>query len=392
MTSSARFVGALLLVTACAASLPSAKVVANMRGGDFAPITANAGFVVSGNPLTVWRPQQLQSRRSVNEHPGAIAIADGGQAFATVAAPPGLGLRSYRLPGLELIQAVGDACNDMVSISLNSALVACAERREVDAKLQTNIHVFSFPKLEPVQSWGPVLESVESMSFVGSKGERLAIAVTFVEPPNHPDNYRSRLELFDTRSGKVIGDFSRPGRFSLLTFEPQGDIFVWAGQSGAESWSVRSLAPLKTFGATAHTIAAALSPDARLLATSHAEHTISDKLSEGGGTIQIFDTQSSERLASFGSAELRDATSPHDSDQMLNERARVEVKFELLGSASVGDGHPAFGDMFGSPQYVANHQTLAFLDNDTLLSAGRGFFALWTLNQEAIRKARANAR
>src|SRR4051812_46187961 len=153
MTARTRFVAALLLATSCTASLPSAKVVANTSGGDFAPVTANAGFVVTGNPLTAWRPKQLQARRSLSEHPGGVAVSHDGSACATVAAKPGLGLRSYRLPGLERIRAIDDACNDLLSIAQNGARVACAERRVEEAQVQTYIKIFTFPELEPVQSW-----------------------------------------------------------------------------------------------------------------------------------------------------------------------------------------------------------------------------------------------
>ena len=388
MTIPARFVGVLLLATACAASLPSAQVVANMNGGDFAPVAANGGVVATSNPLTAWRIKPLQPRSSARNHPGAVAISHDGRTCATVAAPPGLGLRSYRLPGLEPIQIVADACNGIVSVSLNGALVACAERRLEEAQVQTQIKVFTFPELEPVQSWGPLVESVESMSFVGARGDKLAVAVTFVAPPGHPDDYRSRVDLYDTASGRVVGDCAQKGRFPQLAFAPQGDTFIWAGQSGAQQWSVRSLAQVKAFRDTAHTIAIALSPDARLLATSQGEHEVGDKLTEGGGTIQLFDTRSGQWLASFGSANLRAAASPHDDDLMLSERTHMVVQFELLEGTPAGDHRPVFGDLFGSPYHVANHQSLAFLDNDTLLSAGHGFFALWTLNQETIRKAR----
>ena len=389
MPSSARLAGTLLFATACATSVvPTAKVVANMSGGDFAPLAVGGGFVVSGNPLTVWRARQLQSRRSVREHPGALAVARDGHACATVAAAPAVGLRSYRLPGLDPMQVVGDACNDMVTISAAGTLVACAQRSVEQGKVQTQIRVFSFPDLKPVQSFAPLTESVEALSFVGAQDDQVAVAVTFVEPPYRADDYRSRIDLYDTRGGNVVGSLTQKGRFSRLAFAQQDEIFIWAGQSGIQAWSVRSRAQLKVFGATSHTIAVALSPDARLLAASYGEYAVSDQATAGGGTIQILDMTSGELLASFGSTELRAAASPHDDDEMLNERPRVRVQFELLGAPTIKNRQPVFGDLFGGTYHVANHETLAFVDNDTLFSAGRGFFALWTLNQAAILKAR----
>jgi hypothetical protein len=141
MTARRRFIAALLLATSCTASLPSAKVVANLGGGDFAPVAANAGFVVTGNPLTAWRSSQLRARRSLSEHPGGVAVSHDGGACATVAAKPGLGLRSYRLPRLERIGAVDDACNDLLAIAQNGARVACAERRVEEAKVKTYIKI-----------------------------------------------------------------------------------------------------------------------------------------------------------------------------------------------------------------------------------------------------------
>lgn len=385
LAHSARFVSVLLLATACAAALPSVDVVAKLGGGDFAPVAAGAGFVVTGSPLTVWRPRQLQARRSAPEHPGAIAVAPDGRACATVAAPPSLGLRSYRLPQLEPIRAVGEACNDRVEISRDGTLVACAERRVDQDTLRTIVRVFTFPELLPVQSWGPIAESVEALSFVGAQGDKLAVVVSFLEPGQGADGYRSRLDLYDSRKGRIVADFSRKGLVPRLAFAARGDIFVWAGRAGAELWSARSFAPLRTFDGTEDTIAVALSPDARVLATSRGERTPG---APGGGAIQIFATEGGARLAAFGSAELRDAALPHDGDQMLNERAPLEVRFELLGRAKTRDSRAELASAFGSPARAASQPALAFVDDTTLVSAGRGFFALWTLNQEAIRRLR----
>jgi hypothetical protein len=351
-------------------------VVANLSGGDFTPVAVGGGFVVTGTKLTAWRPQLLSARRSVNEQPGGVAISSDGRACATVAVRPALGLHAFRLPMLEPIATDPQACNGSVTISGSGKLVACTELRVENDAATTSIRVFSFPALKPVQSIGPITESLEALSFVGGRDERLAVALTTVMPPRRPEDYRSRIDFYDARSGARVADVTQPGRFPYLAFAPAGDVFAWAGQQGAQLWSLRSQARVRAFAPTQHTIAVALSPDASLLAASRTD--------EG---VQVFDTRSGELLAEFGSADLKLAAHPRDSDEMLSERPRVQVRFELLG-ATLRDGQLAFGDVFGGPGQLAPHTWLGFLQNDTLVSAGRGFFALWTLNQPAVRKAR----
>jgi hypothetical protein len=302
-----------------------------------------------------------------------------------------LGLRSYRLPGLEPIQKVA-ACNDRLDISASGALVACVERHADAGSLQTFVKVFSFPDLQPVQSWGPLVESVDALSFVGASGhgDRLAVATTLLEPPRGPNDFRTRLDVYDARRGNVVGDFSRPGRYPYLAFVPDSDVFAWAGQAGAETWSVRSFAKVRAFSATAHTIAVALSPDGRLLATSQQERPAEDLHPGGGGNIQVFDTRSGELLTAFGSADLHAATNPQEPDSMLTDRPKLEVQFVFMGTPTGNDRHSAAPDLFGGHGYVANHKHLAFADDATLVSTGRGFFALWGLNHLAIRNARRN--
>jgi hypothetical protein len=152
---------------------------------------SEGGFVVTGSRLTAWRPQLLRERRSVHEHPGAIAIAPDGQACAT-AAPfiEGRRLRSYRLPGLELLQDVEGACNDSVDISPSGELVACVDRTP-EASF---VRLFTFPRLKLVRSWGPIVDSIQALSFVGTSDDRLAVATTLLDPPGTRDDARTRLD------------------------------------------------------------------------------------------------------------------------------------------------------------------------------------------------------
>jgi hypothetical protein len=386
----------VMAAVACGAAVtpPAVQVVANARREEVAPLTAGAGFVLTGKRLTVWRSKLLGERRSFDDQPGAVAIARDGRACATAAIAPALGLRSYRLPGLEPIQKI-DACNARLDISPSGTLIACLERQADTAQpdggnVQTLVKVFTFPDLQPVQSWGPLADSVDALSFVGAAAgrDRLAVATTLLEPPRGPDNFRTRLDVYDAQRGKVVGDFSRPGRYPYLAFVPDSDVFAWAGQAGAEAWSARSFAKVRTFSATAHTIAIALSPNGRLLATSQRERPAEDLHPGGGGNIQVFDTRSGELVGAFGSADLRAAASPSDMDLAL-DRAQLEVQFVFVGTAT-GNARSTVGDVFGGPGYVANHEHLAFADEATLVSSGRGFFALWNLSQPALRNARLN--
>jgi hypothetical protein len=371
---------AAVLSLSCAASLPLVKVVVDLRGDEFSPLSAGSGVVLSGSRLTAWRPKLLRERRSVNERPGAIAIARDGRACATAAAPPELGLRSYRLPGLEPIRKLDGACNGSVAISPGGSLVACTERRSEADKLQTFVRVFTFPSLEPVQSWGPISESVDALSFVGTSEHGLAVVTTVLEPPRGPDNFRTHLHVYDARSGALLSEFSRPGRHPYVAFVPQVDVFVWAGQAGAETWSVRSFMKVRAFSATSHTIAIALSPNGRLLATSQRQRSAEDQHAGGGGNIQIFDTKSGELLSAFGSADLHVAANPHAPDQMLTDRAKLKVELLFTGAKGGNHSRVAIGDQFGGPGRVVNHHHLAFCDDETLASSGRGFLALWSLS------------
>jgi hypothetical protein len=366
-----------LVSSSCAAAIPSVQVVADARGEEFSPLAAGGGFVVTGSRLTAWRPKLLRTRRSADDRPGTVAVARDGRACVSAAIPPAFGLRSYRLPGLEPVRKIDDACNGKLAISSSNALVACIEHREDAGELRTFVRVFTFPELLPVQRLGPLVESVDALSFVGA-ADRLAVASTVLEPPRGPDDFRTRLELYDARNGNVVGEFSRPGRFPQLAFAPDGDIFIWAGQAGAEAWSARSFVKVRAFDATAHTIAVALSPDGRLLATSQRQHA----------GIRVFDTRSGEQLAAFGSSDLYAATIPHDSDQMVTERAKLRVDLLLMGTATQTGNPVAVRDLFGGSGYVADHERLAFADDQTLVSSGRGFLALWSMNHEAIQDAR----
>jgi hypothetical protein len=369
---------AVLFSSSCAAAPPpSVRVVADARGEEFSPLAAGAGIVVTGSRLTAWRPKLLRQRRSADDHPGAIAVAPDGKACATAAAAPAFGLRSYRLPGLEAVRSLDDVCNGKLTISGSSELVACIEHREDAGELHGFVRVFTFPELLPVQSLGPLAASVDALSFVGL-ADQLAVASTLLAPPGGPNDFRTRLDLYGAQSGRVVGEFSRAGRFPYLAFAPQADIFIWAGQSGAEAWSARSFMKLRAFAATAHTIAVALSPDGRLLATSQQQRA----------GVQVFDTHSGERLAAFGSAELYAATSPHDSDQMLTDRAQLRVELLLMGTATQTGNPIAVRNLFGGSGYIADHRRLAFADDQTLVSSGRGFLALWSMNHAAIQNAR----
>lgn len=368
-----------VLSLSCSANPPLVRVVVDLKGAEFSPLSAGGGVVLSGSRLTAWRPKLLRERRSVNERPGAIAVAGDGRACATTAAPPGLGLRSYRLPALEPIRTLEGACNGDVAVSPNGAFVACAERRTEADGLQTFVRVFTFPSLEPVQSWGPISESVDALSFVGTSEQGLAVVTTVLEPPRGPDNFRTHLDVYDARSGAVLGDFSRPGRYPYVAFVPKVDVFVWAGQAGAETWSVRSFMKVRAFDATSHTIAVALSPNGRWLATSQQQRSAEDQHAGGGGKIQLFDTNSGELLSAFGSADLHVAANPHASDQMLTDRAKLKVELLFTGASDGNHSRVAIGDQFGGPGRVVNHHHLAFCDDETLASSGRGFLALWSL-------------
>jgi hypothetical protein len=358
-------------VSSCAASQPSVRVVADARGEGFWPLAARAGFVVTGSRLTAWRPQLLRERRSVHEHPGAIAIAPDGQACAT-AAPfiEGRRLRSYRLPGLELLQDVEGACNDSVDISPSGELVACVDRTP-EASF---VRLFTFPRLKLVRSWGPIVDSIQALSFVGTSDDRLAVATTLLDPPGTRDDARTRLELYAPRTDRAIGEFSRKGSYPYLAFSPHSDVFVWAGETGAEAWSVRSFVKVKAFSATARTIAVALSPDGALVATSQRQQA----------GIQVFDARSGERLAAFGSAQLSSVIGAHDPDQMVTDRAQLRVELLMMGTATQSGNPIAVRDLFAG----AEHERLAFADDQTLVSSGRGFLALWSMNHEAIQNAR----
>jgi WD40 repeat protein len=371
----AAIAGVTAVVSSCAASLPSVRVVADARGESFWPLAARAGFVVTGSRLTAWRPQLLRERRSANEHPGAIAIAPNGQACATTALlSTGRGLRAYRLPGLEPLHEIEGACNGRVDISPSGTLVACVER---DAEASF-VRLFTFPSLKLVRSWGPIVDSLEALSFVGTSDDRLAVATILRDPPGTSDDARTRLELYDPRTDRAIGEFSRKGSHPYLAFSPGSDIFVWAGETGAEAWSVRSFVKVRAFGATARTMAVALSPDGALVATSQREQA----------NIQVFDTRSGERLAAFGSEQLYTATSAHDPDQMVTDRAKLRVELLMMGTATQSGNPIAVRDLFGGSGQVADHERLAFADDQTLVSSGRGFLALWSMNHEAIQNAR----
>jgi hypothetical protein len=134
---------------------------------------------------------------------------------------------------------------------------------------------------------------------------------------------------------------------------------------------------VKAFSATARTIAVALSPDGALVATSH-----------DGGTIQVFDARSGERLAAFGSAQLSSAIGAHDPDQMVTDRAKLRVELLMMGTATQSGNPVAVRHLFGGAAHVGDHQRLAFADDQTLVSSGRGFLALWSMNHEAIQNAR----
>jgi hypothetical protein len=370
-----RFSSAILIAAVgCSAAVktraPSAQVIADLRGDELAPLAAGAGFVLTGRRLTAWRPRQLGDRRSVNDLPAAIAISSDGRACATAAAAPGLGLRSYGLPGLEPIAQRSDACNERVEISADGTLVACLERRTDAEALGSFLRVFSFPELEPVTSVGPITESVDALSFVGATNQ-LAIITTLLDRSSGSATFRSHVDLYDARRGVVTGEFSRPGRFPYLAFAARADVFIWAGEEGAEAWSARSFVKVRSFAATAHAIAVALSPDGHAAAVSRRN---------GGGEIQIFDPQSGERRFAFGSAQLHAAVSAEDP-MALPLSEQVRVGFVFLGATAGKDGRVVVRDWFMRPGYTAEHARLAFADDQTLASTGHSFLALWTLPQ-----------
>lgn len=354
--------------TAVEPRVPSARVVADLRGGELAPLTAGAGFVLTGRHLTAWRPNALADRHSVADEPAAIAVAPDGSTCATAAVAPTLGLRSYRLPGLERIAERADVCNDRVDISADGKLAACVERRVDSAALTSFIRVFSFPALEPLQNIGPFGDSVDALSFVGATNQ-LALVLTLPDRSSGAPTFRTRLDLYDPRSGALAGEFSRPGRFPHVAFAPRADVFIWAGEQGAEVWSARSFVKVRRFDATSHAIAVALSPNG---------HTAAVSRRGGGGEIQLFDTRSGERRFGFGSAELHAAVNADDA-MALPITERVQVGFVFLGAARAREGRVVIRDWFARPGYVADHTHLAFADDRTLASTGRAFLAIWTL-------------
>lgn len=374
---------ALLWATACASHVPTARVVAGLNGRDFQPLAAGGGFVVTGSPLTAWRREQPEFRRVRSERPAAIAVAGDGRACATVAVRPALGLHAYRLPGLEPI-AAASACNDLVSLSLDAQRVACVERRQAGEGVEASVRVFSFPGLQPIRSLGPFVHSVEKVTFVDAAGERVAALFTDADPAQPKDPYVSRLVIFDTSSGAQVSDFGQRGRFDQLVFGPTGDAFYWAGQPGVQHWSLLAHTHIKDFASADHTISLALSPDGKLLATSQREHPLSPGFTEGGGAIQVFDVVNGERVAAFGSAELRDAVREHESTEMISDRSHFHVELQVLGAAPDA-GPPVLGDLFGSSTHVANYPFLAFVDSATLVSGSRGFFAFWPLQELDVR-------
>jgi hypothetical protein len=313
----------------------------------------------------------------MKDQPAAIAIAADGHACATAAIAPALGLRTYRLPGLEPIGQRSEACNDRVDISSDGKLVACVERRADSAAVQTFVRVFTFPALEPVQSFGPLTDSVDALSFAGPT-DQLAVVTTLLDRSSGSPSFRTRLELYDARRGALAGEFSRPGRFPYLAFAPHADVFIWAGEEGSEAWSVRSFVKLRRFDATAHTIAVALSPNGRLAAVSQQRRSAEEVQPGGGGQIQIFDTQSGERRAGFGSADLHAAANVDDS-VTLPVSQQMRVGFVFLGAAPGRNGRVIVRDWFARPGYIADHSKLAFADDQTLVSSAHGFFAIWTL-------------
>jgi hypothetical protein len=366
-----RFVIVLALLgcsTAVEPRVPSAQVVADLRGRELTPLAAGAGFVLTGRHLTAWRPKALSDRRSASDQPAAIAVAADGSACATAAVAPTLGLRSYRLPGLEPVAARVDVCNDRVDISADGKLVACVERREDLPALKSFVRIFTFPALEPVQSIGPFSDSMDALSFVGATN-RLALVTTLLDRSSGAPTFRTRLDLYDPRSGALIAEFSRPGRFPYVAFAARADVFIWAGEEGAEAWSARSFVKVRRFDATSHAIAVALSPNGHAAAVSRRG---------GDGEIQIFDTRSGERHFGFGSAELHAAVNADDA-MALPVAERVQVGFVFLGAAPGQQGRVVIRDWFTRPDHVAELTHLAFADEQTLASTGHAFLAIWTL-------------
>jgi hypothetical protein len=343
-------------------------VVADLRGGELAPLSAGAGFILTGRHLTAWRPKALADRHTVRDQPAAIAVAADGSACATAAVAPARGLRSYRLPGLEPIAERSDACNDRVDISADGKLVACVERREDSEALASLVRVFKFPELEPVQSVGPSSDSVDALGFVGAANQ-LAIVMTLVDRGSGSPTFRTRLDLYDARRGALTGEFARPGRFPYVAFAARADVFIWAGEEGADAWSARSFVKVRHFDATSRAMAVALSPNGRAAAVSRRG---------GDGEIQIFDPLSGERRYAFGSAELHAAVNT-DDDMALRVRERAQVGFVFLGATPGREGRAVIRDWFTRPGYVAAHTRLAFADDRTLASMGHAFLAIWTL-------------